>query len=251
MGNGKATHYGTCSVCFGQFKVEPKSGKMVDHGYKRPGHGEQVGQCPGVGFEPYEVSSKGTQAYLAVLQSRVVDEKKYLVKLQAGEVKTFYVYKGPVEVVKEGEPRYPLVLRQRIRDCEWSIKDLTNQVHLYSEKVSTWAPGSLVPVEQVESQVQAGKAAEKAAKLAEKAAKLAAKVASYQRRVDSAYSKKKAESLASIFESILCNFAGAAKVSKPEALALVARNHVWEELGLVVDGEPVEGWRSKIWTVKF
>jgi len=68
----------TCPVCFGTYALRAKAGAMVVvlHGYRRPGTGELRGQCPGVGFAPWEVSKAGAEAYLATIddhEARAVD----------------------------------------------------------------------------------------------------------------------------------------------------------------------------------
>jgi hypothetical protein len=45
---------GTCQVCEGTFKM--KHGRIVFHGYKRPGDGHAHGTCGGAHELPYEVS---------------------------------------------------------------------------------------------------------------------------------------------------------------------------------------------------
>lgn len=56
---------GHCPVCEGEFKV--RAGKLVHHGYERPGDGMIHGDCFAVGYEPYERSPKGCEDYKAEL----------------------------------------------------------------------------------------------------------------------------------------------------------------------------------------
>src|SRR5271157_5749029 len=60
-------YIGNCQICEGDQKLH--DGLMVHHGYRRPGTGYIVGDCPGVGEVPYEVSCELRKAYLAALQS--------------------------------------------------------------------------------------------------------------------------------------------------------------------------------------
>ena len=62
----------TCPICFGEYKTEESSrsanfGGLVDHGYRRPGHGFRDGQCIGVGRLPFEVSAAATREHQAAL----------------------------------------------------------------------------------------------------------------------------------------------------------------------------------------
>jgi hypothetical protein len=61
---------GTCQACFGSFAL--KGGRMVHHGYKRPGVGYLLGSCKGVGHEPYEVSCEITKVWLAEVQNKLL-----------------------------------------------------------------------------------------------------------------------------------------------------------------------------------
>jgi hypothetical protein len=51
-----ATDRHECQICAGSFKTT-KDGKMVNHGYKRPGWGYIVGGCYGVGHAPFPATT--------------------------------------------------------------------------------------------------------------------------------------------------------------------------------------------------
>lgn len=76
---------GTCPCCFKKQKV--KDGKMVLHGYKAPGLGASFqGQCFGVGYPPFEVSPKGTEAYKAEIEGEARKARQVVEKVRRGEV---------------------------------------------------------------------------------------------------------------------------------------------------------------------
>ena len=52
---------GMCPVCEGEFKV--RDGKLVHHGFQRPGDGRIHGDCFAVAYEPYERSTHGCEDY--------------------------------------------------------------------------------------------------------------------------------------------------------------------------------------------
>lgn len=54
---------GSCPCCFRNIKLKwsGQSPTMVNHGFKRPGWGLQMGNCRGVGFPPFELSPRGTR----------------------------------------------------------------------------------------------------------------------------------------------------------------------------------------------
>jgi len=58
-----AERLSTCPICFGAYKH--RNGKMVLHGYQRPGWGFIHGRCPGVEKQCYEISAEATAEFLA------------------------------------------------------------------------------------------------------------------------------------------------------------------------------------------
>lgn len=77
---------GICSVCLGRFVVEGKS--PVLHGYKRPGDGYIVGNCDGMRFPMYEISTEGCIWMRNGLTSAAVQKENYAGQLRAGQVST-------------------------------------------------------------------------------------------------------------------------------------------------------------------
>lgn len=53
---------GTCQGCFKDQKT--RDGRLVLHGYKRPGHGYILGNCWGHGYAPYQISCERTKQFL-------------------------------------------------------------------------------------------------------------------------------------------------------------------------------------------
>lgn len=74
-----ARYIGQCQVCEGDFKL--LGGRLVHHGYKRPGYGEIVGDCPGVHEPPYEVSCELVKVLLAKHEPELAAAKDYLVEV--------------------------------------------------------------------------------------------------------------------------------------------------------------------------
>lgn len=77
-------YVGNCQICEGDQKLH--MGKMVHHGYKRPGDGYILGDCSGVHQDPYEVSCEAIKAYKAGLERNLVSLQASLEKLLGGEV---------------------------------------------------------------------------------------------------------------------------------------------------------------------
>lgn len=85
----KTRYVGTCAVC--QKRQKLHGGKMVHHGYQRPGHGSIVGDCFAVGYEPYEASVKGCEDFLAYAQRTEAALVETLKNLESGEIRALHV----------------------------------------------------------------------------------------------------------------------------------------------------------------
>jgi hypothetical protein len=75
---------GTSPVC--ERSIRLRAGKIVHHGYARPGRGHIVGDCYGVGFAPYEVSSDGTRAYRDRMVAAGLTAEAFLARLESGAI---------------------------------------------------------------------------------------------------------------------------------------------------------------------
>lgn len=159
---------GTCPVCFRNIKMTDAQ-KMVHHGYERPGHGYIVGDCFGVGYKPYELSSEGTEAFLRiVLRPMLANQKKHLRALKSGQITEFKyqtqdrtkprepgTYKFPTMfvTVKKGDegkntepgihPSFEYLLDSDIRETEYRVKGLTGDIAEMDKLVADWKPAPL------------------------------------------------------------------------------------------------------------
>jgi len=70
---------GVCPVCEGDFKV--RHGKLVHHGFQRPGDGQIHGDCFAVGYESYQRSTKGCEDYKASVATKLVSLQKFLAEI--------------------------------------------------------------------------------------------------------------------------------------------------------------------------
>lgn len=146
---------GTCPVCERQQKVTP-GGAMVHHGYVRPGTGSIHGDCFGVGYPAYQLSTKGCEAY-----------RKFLAEWRAGqEARLRRLYDRPEEVTYQPSPystaktyrrdadtpeerrRYDSTLVQLIQQTEYTIKDLDRSDRRMVRLIEQWAPAPLVEIDE-------------------------------------------------------------------------------------------------------
>ena len=143
---------GTCAICMREQVV--RNGKMVLHGYQRPGYGWVVGNCFGTGRDPYEVSAEACAAYIPVLQGIKERSQRYLSALKAGEVTKFTEPKrnyrtGRDEsiVIEKGDKRFPEKLRLAIRDTESQIGQIDGDIAEMNKRIQAWKPGEMRRVE--------------------------------------------------------------------------------------------------------
>jgi hypothetical protein len=79
--SGRVRYRGVCQFC-GRSQVV-KNNVIVLHGYKRPGDGYIFGECPGIGFEPLNVSDEKTQQWLQ--EAKIVESTARIVRGKAEE----------------------------------------------------------------------------------------------------------------------------------------------------------------------
>jgi len=80
---------GSCPACFRNVKLA--SGRIVLHGYTRPGWGSIQGSCFGVGFPPYELSPEGTKALVKHLTTAREEQERLIQDLEGGRVQRLTV----------------------------------------------------------------------------------------------------------------------------------------------------------------
>jgi hypothetical protein len=151
---------GLCPVCFGDYVVTSHhdarnkrvTTKMVHHGYERPGVGYIVGDCHGVGFEPFEVSCEGTKSWLNVLKQTLVRTKELLAgvdKLEQVSVVTGTKYTGygrrrvalpEYKTIKRGELGFDREIEILRGKYERQIESLKRDIATYTKHVADWKP---------------------------------------------------------------------------------------------------------------
>lgn len=149
---------GTCPCCFGDYVVTSHhdarnkrvTTKMVHHGYERPGVGYIVGDCHGVGFEPFEVSCEGTKSWLNVLKQTLERTKTMLVGLDSVpsvSVVTGTKYTGygrrrvalpEYKTIKRGEPGFDREIEILRGKYERQIDSLKRDIATYTKHIADW-----------------------------------------------------------------------------------------------------------------
>ena len=201
-----STRYvGTCPVCDARYKV--RGGKLVHHGFRRPGYGHIVGDCFAVGMEPHESSPHAAEKYrehvqvqLAALESERVAmhsvetlgytykvseglgrSKSETVLLRNGD-KGHYVGSARIPSFEDHKQRIVAVLTQQITWAGATVERMTSLIN-------GWTAQPLVTVEEETSRIKLKTQAERELKRQERLAKKAKKDARKAQRDAKAQSK--------------------------------------------------------------
>lgn len=193
-------YLGSCQLCEGDFKLH--GGKLVHHGYKRPGHGEIVGDCPGVAHLPYEVSCELVKSYKARLDASIPVLKARLEDLKTGKVTHLSELKSRLNGSHKLEHYYAGVtepylwertLRNEVSDVIYKIRTTEFESDRCERRIAAW---KLMPIrETTEEQVTAAKRAAQAARSEEarkRREEKAAKAAHLKAKRDAKAAKEKA-----------------------------------------------------------
>lgn len=180
------------------------NGRMVLHGYKRPGTGNVVGDCFGVGYPPYEQSSSGCSAYrdqLALWRSgyeesiRKYEERPEQIDGYSRINRTYTTYRrdssDPIE-----QDKYEKALQVAINAAKSQIAQIDFSDRRMTKLIEQWAPGELIEIDEEGRtpemrREQATRREERAAAKLERDAKRAAKQAKADARSAAAYAQFK------------------------------------------------------------
>jgi hypothetical protein len=138
---------GTCPVCFRNIKMKQKKGKrvpsMVLHGYKRPRWGHVVGNCPGTGWPPYELSDEGTREYARDVKGRIAATKEELEKVERAKTLTetkhdYVVGKRVKKTYRQGSYDFDRLKESRIYSLQLDIRNLENERDAMENAIAAW-----------------------------------------------------------------------------------------------------------------
>jgi len=149
------TNTGTCPCCFGLYKLTTDGG-MVHHGFTRPGIGQILGDCFGVGYQPFEVSFAGTEAlrnyfanrlthleaHLAFLNSDACTKVRETVSEGWGRNATTKI----VELVRGVDARFETILAKDVVRVTKNIEGLVADVKGLTGMITNWKAADLPEV---------------------------------------------------------------------------------------------------------
>lgn len=184
----RTRYIGNCQLCEADQKLH--QGRMVHHGYQRPGDGYIVGDCPGVHQEPYEVSCEAIKSYKVSLEQKLVSTEKSLARHQNNEITAMTVTRvqdhrighrnlivEEYQVCVTSPYLWNNEMRDRIYEHERDISALKREIDRCTRRIAAWKPLPIRTIEEEQAKERAAKAvraAEVAAKRAAKQAKIAA-----------------------------------------------------------------------------
>jgi hypothetical protein len=178
----KTTRYiGQCQICEGDQKLY--NGQMVHHGYRRPGCGEIIGDCPGVGHAPYEASCECVKQYKADCELRLVGSRKYLSDLVEGRVTEITELRRRLdrshEVIKytPADPLWRVHLDAKISEMQYGIESTVRTIKHLETRIASWEPKPIRTVEEEQHKADAALAERKAVREAARAARAAKRAA--------------------------------------------------------------------------
>lgn len=124
---------GECQICERTQKLS--GGLLVLHGYKRPGQGAIFGQCPGVGFPPYELSRDRCATVLASVIDRVEHTESDLEKLARGVAS---IVTSDLRVMQPGQQGYENARKKTVHATERELKWLIGEVEHLTRRIEQW-----------------------------------------------------------------------------------------------------------------
>lgn len=139
------TNAGTCPACFSIQKLN--KGRLVLHGYTRPGDGFVYRECFGVGHLPLEVSSEGTEAFVEVLARALVNAQEALALFEAKPptemVVTVYCYalrRNVPETITSSDYRFLREMENMRRRLTAAVPAAAKLLMAYGNVVKNWKP---------------------------------------------------------------------------------------------------------------
>lgn len=128
----------TCACCFRPIAVV--AGTMAHHGYKRPGNGFQTNSCPGVRFQPLELSPAGLE-HMSKAHGNSIEAKKFELE-KAPEKQSFQRKLGlnKTVTVTRDEPRFKFEMEAYVHGIERDIRWHTSDKEMFDTRIKEWKP---------------------------------------------------------------------------------------------------------------
>lgn len=126
---------GTCSVCGGNFKRN-KDGTLVNHGYKVENHFIHGG-CPGVLYQPWEVSPRGAKLYANAIYVYLVDLERELESWKKDGLPKVWSERKR-EYLFPGDSEFSDAFERLVSTREHQIQSIKSQIEYYRDRIANW-----------------------------------------------------------------------------------------------------------------
>lgn len=124
---------GTCPVCWGNYKLS--EGRLVLHGYRRPGWGSVIGSCDGEKYQPAETSVAGLKMWVEKLAEELARNKATALKIAQGLVDKILYNKVWID---KTNPNFNGSLMRLTRDTDEMIKMIGADIERYHKIIAIW-----------------------------------------------------------------------------------------------------------------
>jgi hypothetical protein len=139
---------GTCPVCSANVK-RSADGTLVRHGYEVQ-YGSFVGDCFGVGFQPFELTPNGAEKFLEALTFRrdqlenrkaEVERGDVVVTVKVADRKSKLGFR--FENVNPGDANYAGARSATLRELDSELRQVESYVQHFAQKIQGWKLATL------------------------------------------------------------------------------------------------------------
>lgn len=252
-------YIGFCPVC--ERRIKLADGRLVHHGYERPGTGYIVGDCYGVKKPPHETSPETAQGFLddIILPQLIATERRLAYYRNDPPTLPFHKQdeRGRWLYAENGMPVLEDRRREDVPDYDWKyrlriiiantenrLRGLEQEADRLRGLIDTW---KREPLETVEEEVERTAGVRRARALAAQEKRdraLADAVLRFRARLDSAVKNRSPGPILDIFESHKLRELSRYTISHDEGLDLLERPDIWRAFGLLTDEGYVQAKRE-------
>lgn len=180
MDNTITKRIGECQLCEGSFKLNA-TGRVVLHGYKRPGYGYIVGNCRGVDALPYEVACDAIGPWTEQVRAMLAEVAGHLAGLKTSTVRYLEIQSRrgtECRALCVSTPEaWDRAVAQAIHQDEHIVAELARTIARLEDRLANWTARPLRTVDEkgLTADERVAADARSAARAAAKTAALAAK----------------------------------------------------------------------------
>jgi hypothetical protein len=128
----------TCPCCFRAIAV--RGGKMVHHGYERPGNGQQTGSCWGIRYAPLEISTEGLEWLIGFHDQKLKEDKLQLKNLPKATEISILVQRPrlKLETYTPEDKGWHKAYETRKGELEGDIRNRKFNLSIYRRHLKEW-----------------------------------------------------------------------------------------------------------------